>query len=424
MTRALWLLAAALPLAAQPKLLVNAKTDTRSAASGLESAFKAAVNAQPQPAWIGYSVPAVKSNTNNLGCDYVRDSNLTSGVVHLEPPDSAIVMFRVENNQVGRIRTISPYCEIDAGDTPVHWLNDVQPAQSVALLAGFAAEREAFASSAVNAIGHHADGSADQALQRFLAPTQTETMRRRAVSYLGSRPGGLDLLKKTIAGDPDSRVREAAVSSLANSRQPEALELLISIAKSDNDSRMRSQAVSGLGRKSGARIVSTLSGIVESDRDLNVRKRAISALQSMPDGEGLPVLLKMARAQGDPGVREQAVSSLANSRNPEAVEVLISIAKSDDDSRMRSQAVAGLGRQSGAKVVAALSGIVENDRDLSVRKRAISALHSMPDGEGLPVLIQLARTQRDLEVRKQAMSSLQNSRDPRVIAFLEEVIKK
>ena len=32
----LWLMAAALPLAAQPKLLVNAKLDTRSAAAGLE----------------------------------------------------------------------------------------------------------------------------------------------------------------------------------------------------------------------------------------------------------------------------------------------------------------------------------------------------------------------------------------------------
>ena len=30
-------------------------------------------------------MPSIRSN--NLGCDYVRDSNLTSGVVHLEPWD-------------------------------------------------------------------------------------------------------------------------------------------------------------------------------------------------------------------------------------------------------------------------------------------------------------------------------------------------
>jgi hypothetical protein len=45
-----WLMAAALPLAAQPKLLVNAQTDTRSAASGLESAYRALLTTQPQPA--------------------------------------------------------------------------------------------------------------------------------------------------------------------------------------------------------------------------------------------------------------------------------------------------------------------------------------------------------------------------------------
>jgi len=48
----------------------------------------------------------------------------------------------------------------------------------------------------------------------------------------------------------------------------------------------------------------------------------------------------------------------------------------------------------------------------------------MPDGEGVPVLIQLAKSQRDLELRKQAMTSLQHSRDPRALAFFEEVIKK
>ena len=317
MTRAIWLLAAALPLAAQPKLLVNAKTDTRSAAQGLEPEFKGLLSAEPQPAWIGYSVPAIRSNS--LGCDYVRDSNLTSGVVHLEPPDSVIVMFRVENNQLNRIRAISPYCEIDAGGVPVHWLSDVQPAQSVALLSTFAAEREGFNSGALNAIGMHADGAADQALEKFLAPNQPESVRMRAVSYVGQRPRGLDVLKKIMASDPDSRVRERAVSSIGNSRQPEAMELLISIARTDNDSRMRSQAVSGLGRKPGPKVIATLTAVIENDRDPNVKKRAISALQSMPDGEGVPVLIQMARTQRDLEMRKAAMTTLQHSRDPRAL---------------------------------------------------------------------------------------------------------
>ena len=45
MTRALWLMAAALPLAAQPKLLINAKVDTRSSAAGLERELRKALAA-------------------------------------------------------------------------------------------------------------------------------------------------------------------------------------------------------------------------------------------------------------------------------------------------------------------------------------------------------------------------------------------
>ena len=76
MKRALLLLAAVLPLAAQPKLLLNAQTDTRSAAAGLEREYRTLLAADPQPAWIGYSVPAIR--TASLGCDYVRDSNATA----------------------------------------------------------------------------------------------------------------------------------------------------------------------------------------------------------------------------------------------------------------------------------------------------------------------------------------------------------
>ena len=69
MTRALvvaGLVAAALPLTAQPKLLVNAKVDTRSASAGLEGQFRALLGTLPQPAWIGYSVASVK---NYVGCE-------------------------------------------------------------------------------------------------------------------------------------------------------------------------------------------------------------------------------------------------------------------------------------------------------------------------------------------------------------------
>jgi hypothetical protein len=40
------------------------------------------------------------------------------------------------------------------------------------------------------------------------------------------------------------------------------------------------------------------------------------------------------------------------------------------------------------------------------------------------VLIELAKTTQNAEVRKQAMSSLGRSRDPRALAFFEDVLKR
>ena len=318
MRRFLWVMAALLPIWAQPKLLVNAKLDTRSAASGLEQTFRPLVAAQPQPAWIAYSVP---TNRVNLGCDYVRDGWSQPGVIHLEPPDHAVILFRVDAGAVERIRTLSPDCEIDAGDLPVHWLADVKPAESVALLDTFATQRERFMDGAMSAIAAHADAAADAALERFLAPSQPESVRLRVVNWLGNMRGrrGFDMLKNVIAGDPSDRVRERAIATLGNRKEPGALDLLMSIARKDGNPRMRMQALSALDRHSGAKVLSTLKEAIESDPEPQVKRRAVGTLGSMPDGEGVPLLIQLAKATSDTDVRKQAMNSLGQSRDGRAI---------------------------------------------------------------------------------------------------------
>jgi hypothetical protein len=318
MRRFLWVMAAVLPLGAQPKLLVNAKFDTRSVAAGLEQTLRPLVTAQPQPAWIAYSVPSTRVN---LGCDYVRDGWSQPGVIHLEPPDHAVILFRVDGGAVERIRTLSPDCEIDAGGLPVHWLSDVKPAESVALLDTFATGRERFMDGAMSAIAAHADGAADAALVRYLAPSQPESVRLRVVSWLGNMRGrrGFELLKNLIAGDPSDRVRERAMATLGNSKEAEALDLLTSIARQDARPRMRMQAVSALHRHSGAKVLGTLKEAIESDPDPRVKRHAVGALGSMPDGEGIPLLIQLAKATPDNEVRKQAMGALGQSRDGRAI---------------------------------------------------------------------------------------------------------
>src|ERR1035441_3959079 len=76
--------------------------------------------AQPQPAWIGYTVPAVPGHERN--CDYGNDYShgvRAPGPVHLEPPEQVQIMLRIQDNHVGKIRAISGECQLDADGVPL-----------------------------------------------------------------------------------------------------------------------------------------------------------------------------------------------------------------------------------------------------------------------------------------------------------------
>jgi hypothetical protein len=203
-------------------------------------------------------VPAVR--TYNLGCEYVSPGGRTvPGVVHLEPPDHAVILFRVESGAVERIRALSPDCEIDAGSVPVHWLADVRPADSVALLATFDFHER------IMAIAMHADPAADIALERLAATGQPDDVRRRATFWIGVARGrrGIEFLRNLLATDSDRKVRERAVEGLTASREPEALDLLISIAKKDGDIHVRQQAVAALGRSRDPKALAFLENVLK-----------------------------------------------------------------------------------------------------------------------------------------------------------------
>jgi hypothetical protein len=170
-------------LASQPRLLVNAKLDTQSAAGGLEAAIRSLLGAQPQPAWIAYDAPLVKGA--HLGCELVSPNGWWApGVVHLEPPERMVVMFRVELNAVTRLLTLSPECEIDAGGLPFHWLAGAQPAQSVKLLGAMASADSPQNNRALDAISLHATPEAVEFLIARARAAGDLAARKRAVQLL------------------------------------------------------------------------------------------------------------------------------------------------------------------------------------------------------------------------------------------------
>jgi hypothetical protein len=294
---------------------------TRAVSGSLNQQLQSLKTLQPQPAWAAYVVPA--SRGRNFGCDgYWRDNEFTvaGGVVHLEPPQEVMVLFRFNDNEVSQIRTLAPDCDISAGGATFYWLTGVQPADSVATLHGFVKPGGRLAESAVNAIGFHAGPAADAALEKFLGHDQPESIRERAMRWMGTTRGrrGIELLKAIVASDPDEGVRRSAIRAIASSSDSAAIEILLATAKEDRTSSMRSEALKALGRKGGPKAVSALSTAIDNDPERDVRRNAVSALRSLPDGEGIPLLIQTAKSHRDVEMRRQAMSVLRQSKDPRA----------------------------------------------------------------------------------------------------------
>lgn len=255
MRRVFALMVVILPLSAQPKLLTNSQTDTRSAAAGLSQVLRGLPASGAY--WAGYEVPAVRAA--NLGCQ------TSEGVVHLEPPERAVILLRVEAGAIEKIRAVSPYCEIDAGGLPVHWLTDVKPAESVAFLGGFVSVAANGRDGSVFAIAVHSDPAADAALERFIGPDQPQWLRLRTVPLLGSTRGsrGVTLLTGLISNDLDSQVRQRAVSALGAVADGAGIPVLIQLAKTTRDSTVRKQAMNSLQASRDPRAVSFFEEVLK-----------------------------------------------------------------------------------------------------------------------------------------------------------------
>jgi HEAT repeat protein len=426
-------LAAALAVvaAAQQPRIANAQLRSQPAGTPVGQSFRALVASQADTAWIGYTVPVVDSerimccfdsgttwvngavvSADGKGCCGVcrleptadgssmgTRSPAAGGAVRLAGSDRMVVLFRVVNRAVDRIRVFSEDCALDAGGRPVVWLDGVQSADSVALLETFAtgadpSRRERVADGAVSAIALHGDPAADAALERLVAVSQPESTRRKVTFWLGNARGarGLTVVERVLRDDPSPEVQKSAVFAVSQSPETRAFDVLSGLARRHESPRIRSEAVFWIGQKKDPRAAGVIVQALEQDASAEVRKKAVFALGQLPDNAGVPTLIQVARTHSDASTR--------------------------------SEAIFWLGQKAGVKAAAAITERIEQDPDTEVKKRAVFALSQLPKDEGVPLLIQVARTNANPAVRKQAMFWLGQSKDPRALEFFAEVLAK
>ena len=323
---------------AQAPRVVNAALQERAVTGPLEPFFQALVRQQAKPAWIAYSVPAIRGR--HAGCCGTGESYVVSGSCYLEGRPSVtgtddrpvrlegdatfLVLFRVENQQVGRIVIFSPDCQLDAGGLPFFVLTGVGPADSVRLLAGFARDTSApdrVARTAVMAIALHADPAADAALEQLVAADQPLATRKQAALWLGVARGdrGYEVLRAAAERDPSAEFRRQATMALSQSPVPGAIDTLVRMAKADTDPSVRGQALFWLAQKAGKKAAAAITDAIANDPETQVKERAVLALSRLPKDEGVPLLIGVARSNRNPKIRERAMFWLGQSKDARAV---------------------------------------------------------------------------------------------------------
>jgi HEAT repeat protein len=282
----------ALVLLQQPRIL-NGRLDTQAAGSGLAATVQRLAARQTDPAWIGYSVPA-QTGGNRQNCCYgdtwvngdvvISNGHLATcglepgdrtvrteqgqpltnqGPIRLEGPDTMTVLVRIEEKAVQRVRIFSPDCELDAGGRAIHWLDGVNPADSVAFLSSVVSTNE--------------------------------------------------------------KARSGALAALAMHRDDIAVPELLRLARQDATAKVRGDALFWLSQTAGRRVAGEITAAIENDPETDVKKRAVFALSQLPKDEGVPLLINVAKTNQNPVVRKQAMFWLGQSRDPRALDFIAQV---------------------------------------------------------------------------------------------------
>jgi hypothetical protein len=327
----------------------NARMEARRVAGTLAATMAEAEKKATSPMWIGYSVKAVEGERTICCGNYSdcrgedcgrceletdrdhwnnRSNKNSASTVKLEGGEQLIVLFRLQDRQLMRVKPASEHCILDAGELPFVWLEDVRAADSVAFLSGYVREeggdgryRQSIGNEALTAIALHEGADAEAALESFTAPAQPEELRKQAAFWLGVARGkeGLAALQRLARKDPSAEVRAHVAFALSVNKEPAALEEMIRMAHEDESGHVRGQAIFWLAQKAGKRAVSAIDGAIANDADTEVKKQAVFALSQLPEDEGVPKLIQVAENNRNPEVRKQAMFWLGQSQDPRAL---------------------------------------------------------------------------------------------------------
>ncbi|HKY34106.1 MAG TPA: HEAT repeat domain-containing protein [Candidatus Polarisedimenticolia bacterium] len=324
---------------------ITGTVESREASRGLAAEI-AALARRDGASWVGWTAPMVAGERSMCcfeswdsrpkgrrgSCRLEKQESFTVNTfddhaVKLEGDDTFLVMARLKDGEVSRVRAFTMDCVLDAGGRPVTWLTGVPPAESLSWLGSLAGAepgrraRDEVAGEATMAIAMHRGEGADRLLASLAEGAADPQAREQAIFWIGSARGraGYEALRRILKDERSEEMRKKAIFALTQNETPGALEEIVRAAKTDLSAVVRGEAIFWLSQKAGERAAEAITEAIENDPETEVKKKAVFALSQLPAEEGVPRLIELARSHSNAAVRKEAMFWLGQSGDPRAL---------------------------------------------------------------------------------------------------------
>jgi hypothetical protein len=330
-------------IAAQKPAVQNAVEDTRAVTSIARDVTTGASGGDP--AWVGWQVPIVAGDldlcsTWNNDERAVRGADLegrtdsralffapSTTPVPLEAGGQLVILARVVDGTLERLRTFTGDCPLDAGGRRLTWLSGVTPAASIDYLkslaiSGQTSSMRRVSDSAIGAIALHRDVAAGPVLVELASRENDSHTRDVALQWLGRSRGsfGFDYLTRQLATATELGLRRQLTLSLARTRENGTAAALLGLVRSDPDERVRGDALYAYAQLAPS--PSDVTALLQKEPANEVRNRGISGLLRRPSGDAVVPLIALARTATDAELKKEIVRGLSRSDDTQAVRFL------------------------------------------------------------------------------------------------------
>jgi HEAT repeat protein len=282
----------------------------------------------------------------------------------------------------------------------------------------------------------------------WLKPGSTQTVRCKsaALTLLG-RHGGKTVTPVILGvarSEPDLKLRARAISTLGSISDDSVIDALRDFALTSQENDLIEASLYALSKHTGERAVGVLSDIATSGKTISHRKVAIASIASRPGEPAVDALFKIYDSDQSIEIRKAVISGFANRKSERAGNKLVEIARASDNIELRKAAISAVARRGGEKTVEFLLSLYDSERNEELKDQIVNSLASgtiyvsgehigfgqtaspgrLNDQRVIDKLIQIARDQQTpMERRRRAIGWLSRSKDPKVLAFLQELLK-